>query len=70
VREWYFFTDRATVWRVIPGSWKADALIAFVFEHKPQDVDRFRHERKDHLMRRCARHNGVAVVVNAWRGGA
>jgi 5-methylcytosine-specific restriction protein B len=46
VREWYFFTDRATVWRVMPGSWKADALIAFVFEHRPQDVDRFRRERE------------------------
>jgi 5-methylcytosine-specific restriction protein B len=42
VREWYFFTDRATVWRVMPGSWKTDALIAFVFEHKPQDIERFR----------------------------
>ena len=41
LREWYFFTDRATVWRVLPGNWKNDGLIAFAFEHKPQDIERF-----------------------------
>lgn len=41
LREWYFFTDRATVWRVMPGSWKSDGLIAFAFEHKLQDIERF-----------------------------
>lgn len=41
VREWYFFTDRATVWRVLPGNWKNDGLIAFAFEHKLQDIERF-----------------------------
>jgi 5-methylcytosine-specific restriction protein B len=45
IREWYFFTDRATVWRVVPGNWKTDALIAFVFEETPQDVDRFAREQ-------------------------
>ena len=44
-REWYFFTGRDTVWKVIPGSgtspWKADALIDFTFENKPQDYKRF-----------------------------
>jgi 5-methylcytosine-specific restriction protein B len=44
-REWYFHTDRATVWRVMPGDWKSDALIAFVFEHQPQDIERFRAHR-------------------------
>jgi 5-methylcytosine-specific restriction protein B len=43
-REWYFFTDRATVWRVAPGNWKTDGLIAFAFEHKPQDVGRFQRQ--------------------------
>jgi 5-methylcytosine-specific restriction protein B len=41
VREWYFYTHRATIWRVQPGEWMNDALIAFAFEGKPQDVDRF-----------------------------
>jgi len=41
VREWYFFTDRATVWRVLPGNWKTDGLIALAFEHEPQDIERF-----------------------------
>lgn len=44
VREWYFYTHRATIWRVLPGEWMNDALIAFAFDDKPQDVDRFRNE--------------------------
>lgn len=44
VREWYFYTFRATIWRVIPGDWMNDALIAFAFEKQLQDVDRFRNE--------------------------
>ena len=44
IREWYFFTYRGTIWRVQPGEWMNDALIAFAFEGKPQDVDRFRNE--------------------------
>ncbi|ALJ26660.1 ATPase AAA [Stenotrophomonas acidaminiphila] len=44
VREWYFYTHRATIWRVLPGEWMNDALIAFAFDGKPQDVGRFRNE--------------------------
>jgi 5-methylcytosine-specific restriction enzyme B len=44
LREWYFYTHRATIWRVMPGDWMNDALIAFAFDGKPQDVDRFRNE--------------------------
>lgn len=40
-REWYFFTHRGTAWRVLPGEWMADGLIAFAFEHEPQDLSRF-----------------------------
>ena len=43
VREWYFNTHRGTVWRVLPGEWMADGLIAFTFNNKPQDVERFRN---------------------------
>jgi len=42
-REWYFYTHRGTVWRVLPGEWTADGLIAFAFDGKPQDVERFRN---------------------------
>ena len=42
-REWYFFTYQKTVWPVVPGEWKADALLAFTFEEKPQEIDRFRN---------------------------
>ena len=42
-REWYFYTGRQTVWRVLPGDWTTDALIAFAFEGNAQDVDRFRN---------------------------
>lgn len=42
-REWYFYTHRGTIWRVLPGEWSADGLIAFAFDGKPQDIERFRN---------------------------
>ena len=42
-REWFFYTYRPTVWRVVPGDWKADGLLAFTFDEQPQDIDRFRN---------------------------
>lgn len=42
-REWYFYTYRSTVWRVLPDHWLAEALIEFAFEGKSQDIDRFRN---------------------------
>ncbi len=42
-REWYFNTHRGTIWRVQPGERMPDELIAFTFDNKPQDVDRFRN---------------------------
>ena len=42
-REWYFYTNRTTVWRVLPGDWTTDALIGFTFEEKAQDINRFRN---------------------------
>ena len=41
--EWYFYTNRVTVWRVLPGDWTTDALIGFTFEEKAQDINRFRN---------------------------
>lgn len=43
-REWYFYTNRATIWRVAPGGWMEDGLLAFAFDGQPQDIDRFRNE--------------------------
>ena len=43
VKQWYFYTQRETVWRVLPGMWATDALIAFAFEGKPQDIELFRN---------------------------
>ena len=43
-REWYFYTHRGTIWRVLPGDWMNDELIAFAFDGKPQDLGRFRNE--------------------------
>ena len=44
-REWYFYTNRRTVWRVVIGSgalpWAAEALIRFTFHDEPQDYSRF-----------------------------
>ena len=42
-REWYFYTNRRTVWKVFPGDWTTDALIGFTFEEKEQDINRFRN---------------------------
>ncbi|MDG6347794.1 AAA family ATPase [Luteimonas sp. 8-5] len=42
-REWYFYTHRGTIWRVLPGEWNTDGLIAFAFDEKPQDIERFRN---------------------------
>jgi 5-methylcytosine-specific restriction protein B len=42
-REWYFYTNRSTVWRVLPGDWTTDALIGFTFKEKAQDINRFRN---------------------------
>jgi 5-methylcytosine-specific restriction protein B len=42
-REWYFYTNRSTIWRVLPGDWPTDALIGFTFEEKTQDINRFRN---------------------------
>ncbi len=43
VREWYFFTNRGTIWRVLPGDWTTDGLIAFAFDGQSQDIDQFRN---------------------------
>ena len=42
-REWYFHTYRATIQPVVPGEWRADGLLAFAFEGKPQEIDCFRN---------------------------
>lgn len=39
MREWYFFTYRGTIWRVLPGERKENALISFAFENTPQDIN-------------------------------
>ena len=43
LREWYFYTYRATIWRVLPGEWMADGLVEFAFDGMPQDIYRFRN---------------------------
>ena len=40
-REWYFSTYRTTICRVDPGDWKTDDLLAFTFERKSQNINRF-----------------------------
>lgn len=43
VREWYFYANQHTVWRVRPADWKSQALIAFTFDDADQDYDEFRN---------------------------
>ncbi|MFO8057204.1 MAG: AAA family ATPase, partial [bacterium] len=40
-REWYFYTNRTTIWKVMPGNRYSDSLIEFTFEEKEQDIDWF-----------------------------
>jgi 5-methylcytosine-specific restriction protein B len=40
-REWYFFTNRKTVWRISPGEWMNDNLIEFTFNSAAQDINKF-----------------------------
>ena len=47
-REWFFYTNRNTVWKVSPGNWKSDALIRFTFENEQQDIDRFVRDPEFH----------------------
>lgn len=42
-REWYFYTNRGTVWRVFPNDWMTEALIAFAFNGTPQDLGKFQN---------------------------
>lgn len=44
LKEWYFFTNRNTVWKVIPETALRAGLIDFAFHGKPQDIDRFRND--------------------------
>ncbi|MBD0410930.1 AAA family ATPase [Pseudoalteromonas issachenkonii] len=40
-KEWYFYTGRTTVWKVVPGEWMPDALIKFTFDNIPQNYNKF-----------------------------
>ena len=43
VKEWYFYTNRSTIWRVSPDEWMTEGLVDFTFNSKPQDIDQFRN---------------------------
>lgn len=43
VREWYFYTNQQTVWRLRPADWQSKALIEFTFDNAEQDYDEFRN---------------------------
>ena len=42
-REWYFYTYRPTVWRVVPQNYRSKSLINSTFEGQDQDIDKFRN---------------------------
>ncbi len=44
VREWYFYTNQQTVWRLKPVDWKSRALIDFAFNGAEQNLDEFRND--------------------------
>jgi len=42
-REWYFFTNMRTIWKVVSENRLSDELLRFTFEGEPQDIDSFRN---------------------------
>ena len=77
-REWYFYTYQPTIWKVTPGDWKADALIEFTFQNKPQVIERFRNDpywrerfgtdQRDHKRFRWARfYQAIADALQSHR---
>ena len=44
-REWYFYTYRPTVWKIVAGAWHTDNLLKFAFDNKPQDIKAYRNRR-------------------------
>jgi len=42
-REWYFYTHRSTVWKVVPDDWMRENLVHFAFEEGQQEISRFRN---------------------------
>lgn len=42
-REWYFYTNRRTIWKVTPDSKFSKSLVNFTFHNADQDLDAFRN---------------------------
>lgn len=42
-KEWYFYTNRRTIWRITDTGDDSSALINFTFNGIPQDIDKFRN---------------------------
>ena len=43
-KEWYFYTNRSTIWRITPNDWMTEGLINFTFHDEPQEINRFRND--------------------------
>lgn len=41
-REWYFYTNKRTVWHPRAQDWRTTELVNFAFENEEQDIDRFK----------------------------
>ncbi|MBI4857697.1 MAG: hypothetical protein HY818_13245 [Acetobacterium woodii] len=46
LKEWYFFTFIRSVWKIEanPKNWMSKELLEFTFNHKAQDISRFKNE--------------------------
>ena len=42
-KEWFFFTNRSTIWCIQPSDWMRKALIDFTFNGSQQAYDKFRN---------------------------
>ncbi len=61
-REWYFYTSRGTVWKIVPNNWWCKGLYDFAFNGKAQDIEHFRNDPY------WAERFGTHAEIEKWLG--
>lgn len=64
-KEWFFYTQRGTIWEIKRGEVFNDALIDFTFKNKPQDYALFRNS--DYWKDRFGDQAGLHMNINLSR---
>ena len=69
-RDWYFYTNRETIWRVEAGNEMAERLIAFAFDGEPQDYHWFLSQEylRDRFIPASTQNPRTYTLEDALRG--